>query len=82
MRTLILGRKTVIFKTIRISEIVFESFIRAAPKHIMNELEQVQKAFFWSNSSPKIKYEFLCNKYKTRVLKMQISNKIIASQCS
>ena len=46
MRTLILGRKTVIFKTIRISEIVFESFIRAAPKHIMNEIEQVQKAFF------------------------------------
>ena len=33
-------RKIVIFKTIAISKIVFESFITTATKHIINELEK------------------------------------------
>ena len=53
-------RKIVIFKTIAISKIVFQAFITTVPKHIVNELKKIQKAFFWNNSSPKIKHETLC----------------------
>ena len=39
-------RKIVIFKTIAISKIVFQAFITTVPKHIINELKKIQKAFF------------------------------------
>ena len=49
----------------------------------MNELEKIQKAFLWKNSSPKIKYETLCNDYKGGGLKnIDISSKSISLQCS
>ena len=44
-----------------ISKIVFQAFITPVAKHIANELKKIQKAFFWNNSSPKIKHETLCN---------------------
>ena len=82
MRKLTLERKIVIFKTIAISRIVFQAFI-TVPKHIVSELKKMQKAFFWNNSSPKIKHESLCNDYKAGGLKnIDIPNKIIALQCS
>ena len=43
---LTLEGKIVIFKTTATSKIVFESFIRTVPKHIVNELKQIQKDFF------------------------------------
>ena len=55
MRNLTLEEKIAIFKTIAISKIVFQSFIAAVPKHIINELEKIQKTFLWKNSTPKIK---------------------------
>ena len=83
MRKLKLEGKIVIFKTIAILKIIFQSFVTTVPKHIVNKLEKVQKAFFWKNSSPKIKHETLCNKYKARGLKnVDSPNKIIAFQCS
>ena len=42
MRNLTLEGKIVIFKTIAISKIVFQSFIATVPKHIINELEKLQ----------------------------------------
>ena len=63
LRNLTVERKIVIFKT-EISKIVFQSFITNVPRHIVNELEKIQKAFFRKNSSPKIKHETLCNNYK------------------
>ena len=54
----------VIFKTIAISKIIFQAFITTVPKHTAIELKKIQKAFFWNNSSPKIKHETLCNDYK------------------
>ena len=49
----------------------------------MNELEKVQKAFLWKNSTPKIKPETLCDDYKAGGLKnVNIPNKVIALQCS
>ena len=83
MRNLNLEGKIDIFKTIAISKIVFQSFISTVPKHIINELEKIQKAFLWKNSTPKIKHETLCNNYKAGGLKnVDIPNKIIALQCS
>ena len=83
MRNLTLEGKIVIFKTIEISKIVFQSFKTTVPKHIVNELKKIPKAFLWKNSTPKIKYETLCNDYKAGGLKdVDIPSKIIALQCS
>ena len=82
MRRLTLEGKIVIFKTIAISKIVSQTFITTVPKHIVSELKKIQKAFFWNNSSPKIKHETLCNDYKAGGLKnVDIPSKIIALQC-
>ena len=46
-------------------------------------LKKIQNAFFWNNSSPKIKHETLCNDYKAGGLKnVDIRSKITALQCS
>ena len=39
MRNLTLEGKIVIFKTITISKIVFQSFITTVPKHVVNEFD-------------------------------------------
>ena len=52
-----------------ISRIIFQSFITTVPKHIINELEKIQKAFLWKNSTSKINHETLCNDYKAGGLK-------------
>ena len=83
MRNLTLQGKIVIFKTIPISKIVFQLFIRTIPRHIINKIEEIQQAFMWKNASPKIKHETICNDYKTGGLSnFNIPNKIIAPQCS
>ena len=68
MRKLTLEGKIVIFKTIAISKIIFQALITTVPKHTAIELKKIQKAFFWNNSSPKIKHETLCNDYKAEGL--------------
>ena len=50
LRNLTLEGKIVIFKTIAISTINFQSFITTAPKHIVNKLEKIQNTFLWKNS--------------------------------
>ena len=83
MRNLTLEGKLVIFKTIAISKTVFQSLTTPVPRHIVNELEKIQKAFPWKNSSPKIKHETPRNDYKGEGLKnIDILNKIISLQCS
>ena len=42
MRNLTLEGKIVIFKTIAISKIDFQSFIKNVSKHIINEFEKIQ----------------------------------------
>ena len=75
--------KIVIFKTLAISKIVFQYLITPVPRHVVNELEKIQKAFLWKNSSPKIKHETIYNDYKGGGLKnIDILNKIISLQCS
>ena len=83
MRNLTLEEKAFIFKALAISKIVFQSLITPVPRHIVNELEKIQKASLWKNSSPKIKHETLCNRFKGRGLNnIDIANKIISLQCS
>ena len=83
MRHFTLEGKIVIFKTLAISKIVFQSLITPVPRHIVNELKKIQKAFLWKNSSLKIKHESLCNDYKDGGLKnIDILNKIVSLQCS
>ena len=78
-RNLTLEEKIVIFKTIAISKIVFQSFIITVQKHIINELKKIQKAFLWNISTPKIKHKTFCNDYKAGGLKnIHIPNKIVA----
>ena len=83
MRNLTLEGKIVIFKTLEIPKIVFQSIITLALRHIVNKLESLQKAFLWKNSSPKIKHETLCSDCKVGGLKnIDILDKIISLQCS
>ena len=57
--------------------------ITPIPRHIVKELERIQKVFLWKNCSAKIKHETLCNDYKGGGLKnIDILNKIISLQCS
>ena len=41
VRNLTLEGKTVIFETLAISKIVFQSMITAVPRHIVNKLERI-----------------------------------------
>ena len=83
MRNLTLEVKIAIFKTIAISKIDFQSLIATVSKHIINELEKIQMAFLWKDSTLKIKHETLCNDYKAgRFKNVDIPNKIIALQCA
>ena len=50
MGNLTLEGKIVIFKTLAISKIVFQSLLTPTPRHIVNEFEKIQKAFLWKNS--------------------------------
>ena len=56
MRNLTLEAKIVIFKTIAISKIVFQSFITTVSEYVANELEKIQKAFLWNSSTPNIRH--------------------------
>ena len=67
MRKLTLEGKIVIFKALAIYKIVFQSLITAIPRHIVNELEKMQKFFPYKNVSPKINHETLCNYYKVGI---------------
>ena len=83
MRNLTVEGKIVIFKTLAISRIVFQSLITPVLRHIVNELKKIQKAFLWKNSAPKIKHETLCDDYKGGGLKnIDILNKLLGLQCS
>ena len=48
-------------KIMAICKVVFQSLIATVPKHIVNELEIIQKSFIWKSSTLKIKHETLCN---------------------
>ena len=83
MNNLTLEGKLVIFKTLAIAKFIFQSLIANIPRHIVNELEKIYKAFLWKDSTPKIKHQTLFSDCKRGCLKdIDISNKMITLKCS
>ena len=83
MRKLTLEGRIVVFKTLALSKIVFQSINNIILIHIISELISILKKFIWKNSNPKIKHETLCKEYKDVGLKnANIPNKILSFQCS
>ena len=83
IRNLTLEGKIVIFKTLAISKIVLQLLITPVRRHIVNELEKIQKTFLWKNYSPEIKHETLCNDYRGGSLKnIDILKKNLSLKCS
>ena len=70
MRHLSLEDKTTIFKSLAISKIVYLALLTIVPKNIIEELNEIQNKFLWSNKKCKIKHGTLCNDYKNGGLKM------------
>ena len=58
-------------------------FITIVPKNIIEELNEIQKKFLWSNEKCKIKHDTLFNDYKNRGLKhVDIKLVIVSLKCS
>ena len=53
--------KILIFKTLALSKIIFQSFVTPIQIYVVTELEKIQKSFLWENSTSKIKHDRLCN---------------------
>ena len=52
------------------------------PKHIIEEIENIQKHFLWNRSTPKINQSTLCNSFATGGLtNVDINTKIAGIQC-
>ena len=58
MRHLSLEGKITIFKSLALSKIVYLALLTIVPKSIIEELNEIQKKFLWSNKKCKIKHEF------------------------
>ena len=82
-RHLCLESKITVFKSLALSKIVHLALLTIAPKNIIEELNENQKKFLWSNGKCKIKHSTLCNDYKDGDLKnVDINLKIVLLKCS
>ena len=61
--------KTTTFKSFAISKIVYLALLTIVSKHIIKELNEIQKKCLWSNKKCIIKRGTLCNNYKSGCLK-------------
>ena len=83
MRHLSLEGKITIFKSLTLSKILYLALLTIVPKSIIEELNEIQKKFLWSNKICKIKHGTLCNDYKNGGLKnVDINLKIVFLKCS
>ena len=79
---LFLAGKITIFKSLALSKIVYLALLTIVPKSIIEELNETQKTFLWSNKKRKIKHGTLCNDYKNGGLKNgEINLKIVLLKC-
>ena len=82
MRHLSLESKIGSFKSLALSKIVYLVLLTIVPKRIVEELNEMQKKFLWSNKKCEIKHGILCNDYKKGGLKnVDISLKIVSLKC-
>ena len=56
--------------SLAIFKIVRFALLTIVSKNIIEELNEIQKKFLWSNKKCKIKHSTLCNDYKSRGFKM------------
>ena len=83
MRHLSLEGKITNFKSLALSKIVYLALLTIVPKSIIEELNEIQKKFQWSNKKCKIKHGTLCNDYKNGGLKnVDINLKMVSLKCS
>ena len=68
MDSLSIKGKTVVFKTLVISKLVYMAVPTIIPNHIIDEVAKIQKCFILNDSSPKIKHETLRMEFKAGVL--------------
>ena len=61
MRHLSLEGKITILKSLELSKIVYLALLTIVPKSIIEEMNEIQKTFLWSNKKCKIKHGTLCN---------------------
>ena len=81
-RNLRLEDKIIIFKTLALSKITFLGQVLEIPNQIRDTLQQIQKAFLWNSSSPKVKLETIWKDFQCGGLKnVDIKSKIIILQC-
>ena len=82
-RALTLEGKSLIFKTLGISKIVYLSLIINVPNSILEEIQKNQKSFLWYFSKPKINHKTFCNTFQDGGLKyVYVKSKVISLQCS
>ena len=76
-RKLSLEKLIVVFKSLRISKMVFQALIAPVSTHVIKVLEKIQISFLWNNSNPKIKHKTLSKRYENGGLKnVDIRNKV------
>ena len=68
MDSLSIKGKTLVFKTVAISKLVYIAVPTVIPNHIADQVAKMQKCFILNDSSPKIKHETLRRKFKVGVL--------------
>ena len=69
MRHLSQEGKITIFKSLALSKIVHLALLTIVPKNNIEELNEIQEKFLWSNKKSKIKHGTLCNDHKSAGLK-------------
>ena len=64
MGSLSIKGKTVVFKILAISKLVYMAVPTVTPNRIIDEVAKIQKCFILNDSSPKIKHETLRMEFK------------------
>ena len=78
-RGLSLAGRTLIFKSLALSKLLYASTMKCLPKQMLDQLNTLQKSFIWSNRKPKIKHSTLIADYGERGYKdIDIKSKISA----
>ena len=83
MRNVTLEGKTIIFKILALSKILYLTLITSFSKQLIEGIQKIQKPFIWNNLTPKIKHEIFCNSFEEGDLKnVDVNSKIASLQCS
>ena len=83
MRNLTFEDKIIVFETLPLSKIVYLCFTTVIPKQIIEEIQNIQKNFFWKWSTLKIKHSTLCKSFAIGALtNVDVNTKIASLQCS